>query len=715
MSDASTIEHLESQIRHHRDLYYNGSPELTDAEFDALEDRLRALAPNSPALAEVGAAPHVAKVPIKGNKPAKGAVHDPAWLHKASAKIYDGHTPSKKQEDDYAATYDAIASADGDDPLLSRVLPPRGYDWPKTRHEIPMGSLNKVNTADELRDWATRCDELAVKAELAEISDDLAVTEKLDGISLEVVYRDGELAAAITRGDGIVGEQITPNVLRIESVPHRIDRKGHVSVRGEIVLRKSDADAMIELRKELDKDFSGELSLRNTAAGAARAKSTKFIPGTRLLSVLIYDLEGIEGVETEQEKFDIIRKLGFVTPSLLIGPLDAIIARYDEYAATLRDQLDYEIDGLVVRANRVRSFALLGELNNRPRAAVAFKFGSEMAVTRLKAITWETGDTGRITPVALVEPVRLVGAQVERASLHNLANVKALDIGVGDEVLISRRNDVIPYVEKVEVKGPNHEQAPTTCGRCEAEVVVDGEYLVCRNDACPARRIGRLKTWINTIGLLEWGEKTFVLFSDLGLVGEPADLYRLTVAQLTEIDGFGEKRARKLLDPLFARKEIPLATFIAALGIETVSKETGKLLVEAGFDSIAAIHEATALQLADIPGLGAIKAEKIKKGIEGRLDEIERLRDVGVIPTIPSEGGPLTGMSFCFSGSHSRPRKVLQNLVESNGGSVRSGVTKGLTYLVLADPTSTSSKAEKARKLGTEVVDEAHIDALLQG
>ena len=174
-------------------------------------------------------------------------------------------------------------------------------------------------------------------------------------------------------------------------------------------------------------------------------------------------------------------------------------------------------------------------------------------------------------------------------------------------------------------------------------------------------------------------------------------------------------RARKLLDPLFARKEIPLATFIAALGIETVSKETGKLLVEAGFDSIAAIHEATALQLADIPGLGAIKAEKIKKGIEGRLDEIERLRDVGVIPTIPSEGGPLTGMSFCFSGSHSRPRKVLQNLVESNGGSVRSGVTKGLTYLVLADPTSTSSKAEKARKLGTEVVDEAHIDALLQG
>ena len=441
--------------------------------------------------------------------------------------------------------------------------------------------------------------------------------------------------------------------------------------------------------------------------------TSSFAPGSALLSALFYDVEGVDGLATEADKFAFIEGLGLCTPSFFAGTIDDVIAQHVAYSDTLRQGLDYEIDGLVVRANDTRAFALLGELNNRPRAAVAYKFGSEMAVTRLRSILWETGPTGRITPVAVVEPVRLVGAQVSRASLHNAGNVQALNIGVGDEVMISRRNDVIPYVESVEVKGPNVETPPTQCARCQAPVEIDGEYLVCRNPDCGARRVGRLKQWINALGLLEWGDKTFELFFEQGLVKEPADLYRLTVERVAALERFGELRAKKLLEPLMAAKEIPLGTFIAALGIGSVSKETGKLLVEAGFETVEAVADATVEALAEIPGLGEIKAKKIKDGLTRRLPEIERLREVGVVAIRPSDSGPLAGLSFCFSGSHSRPRKVLQSLIETNGGAVRAGVTKGLSYLVLANPKSTSSKAEKARKLGTEVISEADMEAII--
>jgi DNA ligase (NAD+) len=330
-------------------------------------------------------------------------------------------------------------------------------------------------------------------------------------------------------------------------------------------------------------------------------------------------------------------------------------------------------------------------------------------------VDWSTGDSGRITPIANVEPVRLAGARVVQASLHNLANVERLGIAVGDEVLVSRRNDVIPYVEKVAVKlSEGVAAAPSVCASCQAPVARDGEYLVCKNLDCPARRIGRLRQWIGRLELLNWGEKTLIRLYEEGLAREPADLYRLTPERLMALDGFGETTAKKLLEPLHAMKKIPLDRFIAALGIETVSTETGALLVRAGYDSIERIAGATAEELAAIPGLGAIKAEKIREGVLGRVDEVARLAEVGVVPVAPREGGPLAGLSFCFSGSHARPRKALEKIVEQNGARVASSVTKGVSYLVLADASSTSSKAEKARKIGTQVIDEEAFDALVR-
>jgi DNA ligase (NAD+) len=712
-TDEKVIEELAAQIRHHRDAYYNGVPEISDAEFDALEDRLRSLAPNHPVLGEVGA-------------PAKGAVlvdphrhadvEHPAVgeLRALADRFYASPDPTSAS--DYARFHSAWSKLRDIAPQHSvfGTLPPaEGHDWPKARHEIPMGSLNKVNTPDELREWAARCDELAASAGLDPIAGDLAVTEKIDGLSVEVLYDNGEVEAAITRGDGVVGELITANVIRMKGVPAKIEHRGRLSVRGEILLRKSDAEAVEKFKKKVDPRFDELKSLRNMAAGLARTKDPRFLYGCRFLSVLFYDLEGAD-LASEKDKLALLTRQGFETPTLEFGTVDQMIEMFEAYEKGRRESLDYEIDGLVVRANQLRTSTLLGELNNRPRAAVAFKFSSEMQVTTLLGVLWSTGDSGRITPIAQIEPVFLAGAEVRQASLHNLANVKRLGIGVGDQVLVSRRNDVIPYVEKLMVKGPNQEDAPSVCARCNAPVSIEGEYLVCRNDACPARKVGRLKMWIRELGLLDWGERTLERFFEEGLATEPADLYKLRVADVTSLSGFGETMAKKLLGPLEEKKKLPITIFIAALGIESVSRETAKLLARAGYDTIEKIAGATIEQLSEIGGLGKIKGQKILDGIRARLPEIARLAEVGVVPIAPNESGPLAGLSFCFSGSHSRPRKELEALIEKNGGTVAASVTKGLSYLVLADPSSTSSKAEKARKLGTEVIDEARMEAIIR-
>ncbi len=714
--DDAQIEALAQQVRDNRDRYYNGQPQISDAEFDALEDRLRELAPEHRVLGEVGATPTAdPQVDAAALKEAADLEQDNATqlasqLETEATRAYAG-TPGDPKH--YKGLWLALTRRMPEHPALTRVPPPQGHEWPKARHEIPMGSLNKVNTEQEFRDWALRCDELAEKSELAEVSSDFALTEKLDGISIEVVYADGKVQAGITRGDGLIGEQITANVMRMQGVPSEISHMGRISVRGEIILTKSDGPKFETFKRSVDKNFDKLKSLRNTAAGIARTKDAKFLPACNFLTILFYDLEGLDGLSSEEDKLAFLEDQGFGRPNMYFGDVEAMLAQHRRYSDSARAALDYDIDGLVMRANNLHSFTLLGELNHRPRAAIAYKFGNEMQVTTLKGILWSTGDSGRITPIAQIEPVFLAGAEVKQASLHNLARVQAMGIAVTDQVLVSRRNDVIPYVEKVVVHCGVPETAPTACAVCEAPVVVDGEYLMCGNMTCPARRLGRLKTWVKHLNLLEWGDRTFVRFIDEGFIEEPADLYKLTVEQIAQLTGFKETSAKKLLGPLNAVKDIPIDVFVAALGIQSISKSTAKLVISAGYDSFDKIVSAEVQALAEIDGLGDIKANKLITGVKDRLQEIARLTEVGVRAVPPSSGGALAGLSFCFSGSQSRPRKELEALVEGNGGAVRSSVTKGLSYLVLSDPTSTSSKAQKARKLGTDIIDSPAFEALL--
>jgi DNA ligase (NAD+) len=628
------IAELAKLLRTYKDAYYNGTPLVSDAAYDALEDELRELDPGHAMLASVGA---------------------PAT--KVTA-------------------------------------------WEKARHAIPMGSLNKAVNEDELRQWADRCNDLAKKQKLSAITGDLFVTEKLDGLSLAVTYDKGKLVDAITRGDGQVGERILSNARRMKGVPAKVKGNYSFTVRGEIILKLTD----------MKKAFPDAANPRNQASGTSKRLDGA---GCEHLTVMFYDLDGIDH-ETEDEKLGILQELGLLVPFYKACDFDGALALHRDYQAKRRAKLDYEIDGLVVRANDVHAQHMLGELNNRPRAAIAFKFASQAKVTTLLDIVWETGPSGRVSPVAVVKPVVLAGATVQRASLHNAGTIAELDIGIGDEILVSRRNDVIPYVEEVVTKKGKTAKPPKACATCASTLEKIGEYLACRNRKCQALIEGRIENWLNATGVLEWGDALIRQLVEAKLVGEPADLYKLKPEQIAKLERRGMVIGKKVIENLRAQLPLTLPTFLAALGIEGFGLQTAKAIVAAGFDTLDKVQKATADQLAGIPGVGSSKGKAAFDGIKDRKAEIARLVALGIEPITKKKAGPLLGKTFCFTGSLSKPRKEFERLVEDNGGTLLAGVTKELNYLVMSDPASGSSKSQKARQYGTLCIDEAGFHALLK-
>lgn len=640
---AARITELATLLRQYKDAYYNGHPLVSDAAYDQLEDELRALDPKHAVLASVGA-----PVPTRAKPRAAGA------------------------------------------PVT---------EWEKAQHKLPMGSLNKATDETEFLAWVARCEEYAARDKLPRVVSDLFVTEKLDGISLEVIYEDGVMTEAITRGDGQIGERITSNVARMKGVPPRLKEKLHISVRGEIILKLTD----------MKRSFPNASNARNMASGTAKRFDGN---GCEHLTVLFYDLEGEESVH-EVQKFARLKQLGFETPNHYPTDAAGALQLYRQYAASKRAEVDYEIDGLVIRCNPVRTQALLGELAGRPRAAVALKFASQTKVTRLNRIVWDTGDSGRVTPIAEFDRVWIGGAHLERASLHNISNVKALGISEGDEILVSRRNDVIPQVEEVVVKHGPPAVIPTTCAVCQSKLVAEGEFISCRNTQCRAVVEGRLKNWVEAQDVHDFGAHIIGELVRAKLATEPSDLYKLKVEDVAKLEHMGEISAKKILANLRAKLPLSLPLFLASLGIEHFALLTAKLIVSNGFDTLEKLRKASEAELSKIPGLGPSKARVVTLGLKARSAEIDRLLAVGVVPVAPSHGGPLLGQSFCFTGALSRPRKEYEDMVEKHGGTLLSGVTKDLKYLVMADPNSGSSKAEKARKYGTKCINEADFLAVV--
>lgn len=579
----------------------------------------------------------------------------------------------------YDAWVDELSDLDAVNSVVLSVGAPVVSEWAKVRHETPMGSLNKVNTPEEMSDW------IATYAG----DSDCFYTEKLDGISVQVKYVDGKLAMASTRGDGHVGEDITINVAKMKGVPSTLPRKLTVTVRGEIILLKSDFAAY----------FPDKANTRNAASGTAKRYDGK---GCEHLTVMFYKVMGVD-LATEEEQFKFLTGLNLLTPWWSLSSVKTPQEAWVEYQREKRDKLDYEIDGLVVRVNNLNRQFALGEKDLRPVGAVAFKFAPETRETTLRGITWQTGGTGRITPVAQFDPVLLVGAKVENASVYNVKYINDLGLDVGAKILVARANDVIPRVEAVTQGTGTVAAAPASCPTCSAPTAREGEYLVCTAPlTCPAQQIGRLNQWITNLEILEWGDVLLEKLVASGLVKSVADLYRLTVEQLADLDRMGQKSATKLVANLHAKKTLPLETFLGSLSIPSVARSTIKFVIDAGHDDLAKIRAVSLANLSKVNGLGPVKAKSLHSWLAQNGQVLDDLLTV----VTPQERvrGTLTGLSFCFTGEMVNKRGDLENMVKSKGGEVKSSVTKKLTYLVLADTSTT--KAAAAKKLNIKCLSE---------
>lgn len=618
-------------------------------------------------------------------------------ISKARHDYYNGQ-PSVEDRV-YDAWVDELAELKEDSFQVTSVGAPAVSAWPKVDHEIPMGSLNKVQTIDEMTNWVQKYGRS--RNQLASGHEELLVTEKLDGISVSLKYVKGKFVQGVTRGDGHVGEDITPNVARMKGVPHKLPKPITVMIRGKIVLFKDD----------LSKHFPGMANPRNAASGTAKRLDGQ---GSEHLTVVAYQALESDGQElrSEFEVFALLESLGFKVPNYFRSAVAFGVRTpqdiWVDYQQRVRESLPYEIDGLVVRFDDLAYQMSLGEKNDRPLGAVAFKFSPMTREAKAIRRIDQVGGTGKITPVAEFTPVRIMGAEVNRASLYNQKYIEEIGFYEGARLLITRANDVIPRV--VSVVRPHPEglvsQPPKECPECGSKTVRDGEYIVCPNvGGCPAQTEGRIRQWVKELGILEWGPTLVSKVVSEGLVETVPDLYRLNASNLASLDRMGATSAKKAIEQLWSVVPMPLEQFLGALAIPLCATSTIQTVVDAGLDTLDAIRGASVEQFASIPGMGPRRATSLHNWLQSNGSVLDNLLGAGV--SIKAKAvGPLSGKSVCFTGKSTMKRAELIRLAEQAGGTVKKSVGKGLTYLVMSDPNSGSTKARAARTNGVECLSE---------
>lgn len=574
--------------------------------------------------------------------------------------------------------------------------------WEKAFHKIPMTSLNKVNTLSEFIEWSNI------------IGDSCYILmEKLDGISIDLEYDSGKLVKAITRGDGIYGENILPNVLKMKNVIRELD--GFTgSLRGEIIIFVSDFEKLNEfLRFNNEKEMSNP---RNAVNGISKRYDGKY---SEYCSILFYDVTG--DWDTEEKKLHWLEQNGLKTCFWVNCNTEQIITYYNEYERHLRSKTPYDIDGLVIKANSIFLQRKHGELNGNPKAHVAWKFTSMKAETTIEDVEWSHGQNMRITPIAILNPVRIGGVIVKKASLHNMEIFKNLNLGRGDKVLLSRRNDVIPYIESViEHVGNIKFKPPIYCPMCNEELVEQDKFLICENTECRGLRLGNLNKWVQALDIDDISEKTIELFERAGIVVYPSDFYKLDINVISNLEGMGIKKATKIINNFKEKNRIDLATFIDGLNIPYFSRVRAEMLIDNGFDTLDKMMEAKSHDLVKIKGIGKEVADAIIYGLSKKKDVIKKLLEFVKIEENTSKvdisicSNKLSGEVVVFTGEINRvtetgvryTRKMLQDLVVMHGGTCENSIKKNVTMLVQANSNLVSSKTKKAKELGISIISE---------
>ena len=657
------IEALRSQIRRHDHLYYvKGHPSISDAAYDKLLRELSEL----------------------------------------EEKFPDLKTPDSPTER-----------------VSGRVQEAFG----EVRHLAPMLSLESLMNEDEVREFGKRMEKGLGLSRVGYMAE-----PKFDGLSVELVYREGRFLRGSTRGDGAVGEDVSENLKTIRSLPLSLftqerPASGTVSVRAEAIMRLEEFESLNRRITEMGREpFANP---RNAASGSLRQLDTR-VTASRPLDLFAYEVMYADSVaiRSQREALDLLAEWGFrVDPtSRLCESLDEVVAYHRELEAK-RDDLDYEIDGIVVKVDRRDQQAELGSRSRSPRWAVAFKFAPRQEVTEVMDIAVSVGRTGKLTPVALLRPVDVSGVTVSRATLHNQDEVRRKDVRVSDRVRIQRAGDVIPEVVEVLLehrKGdPPEFQMTTVCPVCGSRVELKGAYHVCTGGwSCRAQQTGRIEHFASR-GAMEiefLGEKTVAQLVERGLVRDLSDLYRLEKKDLLELDGFAEKSAENLVNAIEASKKAPLDRFLYGLGIGNVGQHVAQVLAS-HFGSLARIMDATEDELLSVHEIG----EEVARSVVDYFTDVKNRRVIedmqrnglDLVWEASQKEKTLAGTRVVFTGTLSKlHRDHAKRLVEERGGRVTSSVSKNTSFVVAGE--DAGSKAEKARELGVKVLSEDDFLAMVK-
>lgn len=585
----------------------------------------------------------------------------------------------------------------------------------KVEHVQRMISLADVFSESEIREWVARNYKLVEKT----VHFDYFTDIKMDGLAMSLHYENGVLKRAVTRGDGLVGEDVTMNVRTIENVPLKLrgaDIPAKVEVRGEVIIFKADFEALNETQKQKgEKPYANP---RNLAAGSIRQLDPK-IAASRPLRFMAYDLVSPD-LATHQLAYETLRMFGFQTSNQdqVFSTLDEVFTEIKRLGET-RANLPFGTDGMVIKINDRSIYRQLGIIGKTPRAAVAFKYPAEESTTKVRDIVIQIGRTGATTPVAIFDPVEVAGSTVRHATLHNADEIKRLDLRIGDTVIVYKAGDIIPQVKEVLVslreehtepfdyeKSLRQQYPELDFYRPDGEVVYRVKGLTSELILKRAIEYYASKPALNIEGL---GEKNVEALVDSGLVSSLSDLYRLTPVAVAKLERFAELSANNLIEAIQKSKTPPLAKFIAALGIRHVGIQTASALATA-FGSIEKLAEATEDDLLKIPDIGQIVAESILAYFsdEDNLKQLSELKELGLKPFFEDPNQlPLHGQSYIISGTlDSMGREEAEDNLRKKGATITSGVVKTTTALIVGAKPG-KSKLEKAEKLGIKIITEA--------
>jgi len=637
---------------------------------------------------------------------AKRIVELEKLIVKYQKSYYNGEGEISDAEFD--SLWDELKLLDPQNPILHKVGADSG-NFEKAPHVMPMGSQEKAANPEQFLSWAQK-----------HKYDEYLVEYKLDGASLELQYNGGILVRAVTRGDGSTGDVITANALKMDGVKKELyDADGKLSsftggVRGEVIMKRS-------VHK---KYFSDKANCRNAANGLMKRKDGS---GSEHLTLIAYDVwasQGEQPYKDEEEKLAWLKKYGFNTVVLKICSNADQVIEYRAKVMEERKNLDYDIDGLVIKERAVNHE---DALRARPDRQIAFKFSLEEAVSVVRKVEWnESGAT--YTPVAVFDAVDLNGTSVQRASLANPNTIAALGLQIGSHVIVVKRGEIIPKIESVVPQEDKSEKTfpvelPVKCETCGSTLVNEGTRLYCPNKSCSKRILHQLLKWVSVVDIRDLGD-TLVrsLFADK-VLNSISDIYKLDEDVLKPYflgqESLGNEKeslgAKKVALSIQSHRKLSLAKFIAGFDIEGIGETVVEKLLDAGYDTLEKLFAASQEEIAGVYGFAKVMAQILVQGLSENKDEMEFLVKSGTIEVEQGiKQGSLTGKSFCFTGELTTMKRAdAQALVKQKGGSVKTSVVKGLSYLVTNDTSSGSSKNVKAAQLGIPVINEQEFLALI--